>query len=305
MRRLVIVASVFLGAVAGAWPSSGASPPDDLNLYDWMGRAPVIVSGRALDASGKSTPVVVERVLRGEVAAGEVLPVMLKRANRQRDLSEHALKLEEGKSYLFLLRAGPSKRSGETTYDLVRGVRGAREVPAEGADAFLDAVERFARIQEQNNDLRTWEAFRRMLEETQPLLIRTALEEYLEFERGGPQLLALIRPLLAHPMPDLRTLALRLVDQILERHPAGQIPDPDSLEVEIVALARRDPSVETRVAATRALRGLPDPGITEVWQEISKDDPDQNVRYMAERLLYERSGEGRPPGGDEPSSRRR
>ena len=62
--------------------------------------------------------------------------------------------------------------------------------------------------------------------------------------------------------------------------------------------ARRDPSAAVRVAAVAALKGLADARVVEIWKEISRDDPDQEVRYTAERLLYQHAqAQGGSPGG--------
>jgi hypothetical protein len=250
--------------------------------------AEVVVAGRAIDEVGKNTAVAVERVFRGEVELGEVLQVQVKRANRVRDEDEIRLKLGANKKYMLLLRPDPPKDpDGEMSYELIRGVYGAREVPREGASAFLDAAERFARVQAVNDDSQQWHSFDVMLEELNPILIQTALEQYLKFRRGAPDVVPRVRPLLHHPRPDVRQAALALSGFLLERFPPSEFPDVKGLEMDIIALARRDPAAEVRLEATLALRGLADDSVNQIWEEISNDDPDQHVRYTAERLLYE------------------
>jgi hypothetical protein len=43
-----------------------------------------------------------------------------------------------------------------------------------------------------------------------------------------------------------------------------------------------------RVAATGALSRLPGSEVQALLEEIAREDPEQTVRYAAERLLYER-----------------
>ena len=56
---------------------------------------------------------------------------------------------------------------------------------------------------------------------------------------------------------------------------------------ELIGLARRDETVEPRVAATVALAAFGVQRVEVVLEEIAKSDPDQNVRYSAERILLQ------------------
>jgi hypothetical protein len=279
-------------AVSGIVANAAVNDPAEMTLYDWMFPAPVVVSGRVLDEAGKLTDVQVGEVFRGEVAAGAVLGVRIKKANRYREDFQSRVKPERGTTYLFLLKADPPRDPDERVpYLLVRGVDGIREVPAEGAAAYLEAARRFAQLQSINSDELHWHTLGMMLEESNPYLLVTALDEFLKFRRESPELALRGGPLLHHPRPEIRAKALELCGRILTRFPRAEIADPAALETEIIALARRDPSPEVRIAATRALAGLADASVEEVWEEISEDDPDQNVRYTAERLLHEREME--------------
>ena len=69
---------------------------------------------------------------------------------------------------------------------------------------------------------------------------------------------------------------------------ATDLPDAADLRNDLVSRARRDAAVVVRIAATRALGGMHDANVQKVLEEIARDDPDQNVRYAAERLIYDR-----------------
>jgi len=285
-RRLA-VAAVLAGA--GILAIMAANDAAEMTLYDWMYPAPVVISGRVLDEAGKLTDVEVEEVFRGEVEPGAIIAVSIKKANRYREDFQSRMKLDERKRYLFLLQVAPPKDPDDRVrYELVRGVSGAREVPAEGGSAYLEAARLFAQLQAVNSDELHWHTLGRMLEERNPVLLLTALDEFLKFRRERPDLALRGRPLLQHPRPEIRAKALELCGRILSRFPRDEIADPAGIEMEIIGLARRDPSPDVRIAATHALNGLADASVEEVWEEISQDDPDQRVRYAAERLLYER-----------------
>ena len=127
VKSIILVAPL---ALALASPASRAAP---LNLYEWIAVAPVVVAGKNLGTHGKYAEFTVENVYRGETA-GEI-KVNVRRANRDRDrfLYKHALRFEEGESYLLLLvQVATRDPDGKPTFELIRGVRGARQVPPEG-----------------------------------------------------------------------------------------------------------------------------------------------------------------------------
>ena len=95
----------------------------------------------------------------------------------------------------------------------------------------------------------------------------------------------------ASPRPEIRSKAALLVGAILEG-PWGEgsaTPGAD-LVPQVVGLARRDPIVDVRVDATRALGRIPGTIATESLREIAEQDDSQDVRYEAKRLLLERAG---------------
>lgn len=290
-RPVVCASSVALLAAASfaAQLPGESGPPPRLNDYEWMGPAPIVVVGLSRGANGPVEEFLVERTLRGDLPPGEVVRVRVRRANRE--LSENSpherLLVEPDERYVLLLEPG-RRRGARIDYELTRGVLGARPLPAEGRQAVIDALARFVEIHRRNDHEWTWSELRAMLEEEHPLLLGTALDQFLKFRRGDPALLPRLTALLSHAEPRLREQSARLVGSILERHRDEPLDEGSALRAELVSRARRDGSVEVRVAATRALDGLPGTAIDDVLAEIARDDPDQHVRYAAERLLWER-----------------
>ncbi len=289
-------ASIRLGLVLAAvactaMPTLGQTTDDALNLYDWMGVAPTVVHGEVRGENGKYIEVRVDRVIRGDLEVGQPILVNLRKVNRGQDLGDPLLKLPPGKSFLLLLQTAPPPRNNNKApslelFDLVRGVNGAREVPPEGSGALLDAAEALARVQDRKDERFTWTTMRGFLEDTNPVLIGTALEHHLKFDRGGAEVLSLIRPLLDHPRADLREGAAQLIGEILSRAGGEELEERSLLLGELAARARRDPVVPVRIAATVALGSLWNEATRELLEEIARDDPDQQVRYAAERLIY-------------------
>lgn len=273
------------------------------NPFEWVAVSPIVVTAVGLGENGKWTEVRVERVLRGDVAPGQVLRVDLRRANRDRNYQTHArpLRLDEGAPYVLLLDGADRRKARPVQdYELVRGISGVRELPAEGSTAVLDALARFIEIQDRHDDRLTWRELGGMLRESNPIMLEAALDLFLKFRRGDPDLLPAVRTLLDHPSPELRERAARLLGQTLSAAGPDALPDLQAVREDLVARARRDGVVAVRIASTEALGNLPaEPALRELLEEIAEHDPDQAVRYAAERLLYDlrvRRAEGEGSG---------
>jgi hypothetical protein len=283
---------------------TGPATAGELNLYEWLAVAPVVVVGENLRTYGKYADFRVEVALRGDLAPSDEIRVNVRRANRDRNriVDRDALRFDKGLSYALLLVPVPLGDKAPPTFEFARGVRGGRELPAEGRAAWLDAAARLVEIQRLNDDRHTWRQFGEMVESTNPVLLDTALEMLVKFRRGDHGLLGELRPLLDHPSGRLRELTATLIGQILA--PAsgkeGPPPDAEALQSELAARARRDPAVPVRVAATLALGSFDGEEALALLEAIALEDPDQEVRYAAARLVHER----RPPaGGPDPEAR--
>ena len=297
-----IIARVVLGVLCLFLPWS-AQAARNFNLYEWAAVAPVIVVGTSLGDNGRYHEITVEKTLRGQDDwVGQRFRVNLRDANRDRDRGRHrySLKLTQGESYLMLLEPRAVKKSRSLpTFDLARGVEGVRELPAEGREALLGAVEQFIRVQDLDDDRLVWHRLGLMLEETHPILVQTALDQFLKFRRGEVQHLESLRPLLDHPSHQLRERTARLIGQIVAHEPDDEIPDARVLRNELVARALRDGNLSVRLAATEALAGFEDDSVVKILEEIAERDPDQNVRYTAEKMVYERMQRRRYTGSSE------
>lgn len=284
VRAATIAALALLVLV----PAFGAA---QLNYFEWSAVAPIVVAGNSLGENGRYVEVEIWRVLRGEgVSEGEVILVDLKYANRnrRRSVDPKALRLLPDNRYLLLLEPGPMRGDPpQPTYRLTRGVRGARELAPEGAEAMVDVLVRLIEIHDLKNDAMTWERLGELLEETNPLLIGTALEQFEKFRRGEPELMLTLRPLLDHPEAGIREKAARVIAQMLGRYGAEEIPEAETLRSVLISLARRDLDVRVRVAGTEALAGFPYEQVRSVIEEVASSDPDQGVRYAAEKIMLE------------------
>jgi len=260
------------------------------NYYEWTAVAPDVVIAKVLGEEGRSPIAAVEQVLKGGLEPGVEFLIDLRDANKARLSHRTKLRLLHGERYLLLLDQDPTGRKRWPLYRLVRGVDGAKELPPEGEEALLDALRTFLELHEIEDHDRLWERHSDLLESVNPIVLRTVLEQYVKFRRGLPELVPSILPLAAHPAPDVRAGAVTLIGQIYQDEATGQEQEETAIEGELIALARRDPVVDVRIAATIAVARLPGEGALRVLQQISLEDPDQLVRYTAQKLLLEATG---------------
>lgn len=261
----------------------------ELNYYEWTAVAPVVVSGTSLGENGRYTEFRVRHALRGDIEPDQVLRIDLKRANRERRRSNFpfALKMPAESEYLLVLENPRPAKDGQPAFQLARGVRSVREIPLESQRGIIDAVTLFLEIQNYKDDRMTWRRMGAMLEESNPIVIATALEQMFKFRRGTLEQLFSVRPLLDHPDAGIREDAARLSGQIIARHGSEDVPEKEAVMAELIGVARRDEMVGSRVAATEALAAFGIARVETVLDEIAASDPDQNVRFQAEKLLLE------------------
>ena len=290
-RRLAVLTAI---AVLSAGPGRAVTepPPDPirLGLYEWMGTAPIVVAGNVVEDDAKFTRAVVSTSIKGELAIGAVVEIDERKANRDRDDGAPALDLRNGKAYLFLLqRSNRGAKEPYPVFELTRGVQGARLLPVEGSAATIDAVVRLAEVQQRKNDDYVWTVLPDFLEDTNPILVDTALDLYVKFRRESLAIAPRLEPLLEAPRPEVRRKAAILLGRALGRQGADAIPERGTLVSALTGRARRDDDAAVRRAAAAALANLPDAGIDETLRAVARDDADQNVRFEAVKALSERS----------------
>lgn len=255
-----------------------------------MATAQVVIAADVVADDSRFVKVVTRQSFRGALVGSGTVLVDLRLANRDREMGTPALDLEKGRAYLLLLTSSPrGKKEPYPVFDLVRGVRGARVLPAEGSAAMINAVARLAALQDTKSDAVLWASLPSLLEDQNPVLVDAALDLYLKFRRESVALLPIVSPLLTHPRPDVRRRSAVLLGRILRREPAAELAERPEVVAELSGRARRDDDVTVRREATAALAGLLDAGIDETLRAIARDDPDQNVRFEAEKSLFERS----------------
>ena len=282
-----------LAAFSGGPAHAVTEPPPDparLGLYEWMATAPIVIAADVVADDGKFVRAITRTAIKGGLASEAVALVDLRQANRERADGTAALDLAKGRSYVLLLKASSrGKHEPYPVFDLVRGIGGAKALPPEGSAATIAALVRLAAVQERNNDDFLWASLPDFLQDQNPVLVDAALELYVKFRRGSATLVPVLQPLLEDPRPDVRRRSALVLGRVLQRAGVTDVPERSEVIGELSGRARRDDDATVRREAVSALASLPDPGIDETLRAIARDDPDQDVRFEAEKSLFERS----------------
>jgi hypothetical protein len=272
------------------------------NLYEWMAVAPAVAVGEVLVDDQPQIEVRVDRVIRGGLAVGQIALIDQRQANRERAVGTPRIQLEKGRSYLVLLsRVPPSKRASGERYEFVRGPAGAREV-GEGGASLTEAAATLAAWQDRRDDALLWVDLARALEDPNPHLVEVALDMFVKFRRAGASHIPAIRLLLDAPRADFREKAALLAGNAAASGRGEPAPALREVVRALIAAARRDSVVVVRVAATRALGEIDDAAALEALREIARADPDQSVRYEAQRILVEKHAPASSDAIDLPGS---
>ena len=287
---MLAIAVALLAAPASRAVIEPPPEPVPLGLYDWIGVASIVVAADVVADDSRYVRAIVKTPIRGGLSGGAPFQIDQRKVNREREEGVPALELTKGNAYVMLL-APSTRRTKDATpiFDLVRGVRGSMLLRVEGSAATIDAIRRLAEVQDRKNDDYLWTALPEFLQDANPVLVDAALDLYAKFRREGPAIAPLLQPLLEHPRPDFRRRAAALLGRVLLRVEAGDLPERPQLVAELTGRARRDEDASVRREATAALGALPEGSVLEVLRAISRDDPDQNVRFEAQRSLLKRS----------------
>jgi len=293
----VILASVLASFYAGRARAVTEPPPDPirLGLYEWMAVAPVVVAANVIGDDGKFVIAIAATPVKGSLKTGAAIEVDLRQTNRDREAGTPALDLVKGKSYLLLLSPSTrGKSEPHPVFALERGIRGAKELPLEGSAATVDAVVRLAALQERKSDELLWSTLPDFLQDTNPVLVDAVLDLYVKFRRESTAMVGVLEPLLEHPRPDFRRRAALLLGRVLARPGSAALPERAEVVSALTGRARRDEDPGVRREATAAIAALPDAGVDETLRRIAQDDPDQDVRFEAEKSVFVRR-QGAPP----------
>ena len=253
-----------------------------------------------LDGDDRVARMIVEEVIKGEYDR-EVLKVVFRARNLSRGYWEEKIQFEEGSELILFLER--FRKRGELQkpdqFQLIKGFQGKVDVPPEGQAAFLQAVRRFAEIQEMGSQLAIWEAARGLLNEENPFLVQAGFEQVLRFRLADEGLVPVVLDHLDGESVPFRTLAARTLGQVFEesRRTEEILDTEDHVRDLLLHTAMNDGSVTVRVQSIKALEAKWDAALVPSLRQIATEDPSQAVRYQAERAIYLLQNGEDPPEG--------
>jgi hypothetical protein len=270
-----------------------------LSLYDKPAESDLVVRGRVIRGDLPRADVAVEEVLKGLYDRPR-LEIVFRLDNFSRKVWEDKVLFHNGEPVLLFLKPF-RKENGERPFadrfSLAHGSQGKVDLPAEGSAAILEAVRRFIRVQAGTDIEQTAQDLRAFLSDPNPLVVEAGLQQVRRLRLGVPQTADALLPILAHPVPDFRVEALRVLAQIFEDHPLreGKLANEDHLVSLVLGRAREDDDVEVRSQAVRTLEARGKRDVLPALEQIARSDPDQQVRFLAELATLDLS-RPRPAG---------
>jgi hypothetical protein len=276
-------------------PTDAGAGITQLTLWDKSFRAELVVRVTVLDPDDRLAVMQVDEVIKGTYFQ-ETLKVVFRMENFAREMWQERIEFVEGGEMILFLehfrKRGIIHKPDQ--FALLKGTQGKVDVPPEGADAFLQAVRRFAEIQTMGSQLAIWRAARELLEEENPYLVEAGFEQILKFRLSDEELVPVLLTHLDAQAVPFRQQAARALGQVFEeyRYKDEVLNTEDHMRDLLLHKAINDQSEVVRVESIRALEAKWDEGLLPSLRRIAKEDPSQAVRYQAERAIYAMENDG-------------
>ena len=291
----------MLAAAALASPRPAWAELKPLTLYQRCGRSPWVILGDVTDGDDRFAKVKVVEVFKGEYA-GESLRVAHRLENFLRKNWEGKIAFgADDRVVLFLKRYDPeetgvekvpNKLAAEDMFASTFGAMGVFALPAEGEDAYVEAIREFSVATAIEDAVEQEEAVLSFLRSRNPHILQAGLEQVrdrrLAFDPHVPVLMDLVE----NPRAPIRLNALQILGQVAEDLNAAnrKLPDQADLVDRLKGKVLSDESDIYRSEALKVVVLLGGPEEAEFLRRISKEDPSQMVRYEASRALLNLGG---------------
>jgi hypothetical protein len=259
-----------------------------LTLFQVIARADLVVHVRVTDGAQRYAMVEVLETYRGE-SPGSRLRIDFRDLNLQLRGQEAIVFTAGEDDVLFLEKPSwrKPKEKNRDIYALFHARRGKMLLPPEGAGISLEAVREMARLVDRPPEDQV-ASLRALMIRPNPILREAALDELNRMRACSLDDLTPLSTLARDPMPAIRARALATIGLVLQDQGDELAQEPRRIALELCReRARNDAAPEVRVEATRSLASwerrddvIPD------LRAIASGDPDQSVRYEAERILF-------------------
>jgi hypothetical protein len=250
---------------------------------------PIVVLAR-VERAGMKLDLAIEQTFRGRGLTSP-LKVAYRGSNVARSVGQPRFAAEEGERAVFVLELTRDSRGNPGQSGLLRpagGWLGKIPLPAEGADALLDAVKRVIAFQDSNSAWGSTTELVGWLTGPNPWLVDAALEQVARLGLADRETVPGLLDRSRDVRPERRVAVVDALGTALSRgrlEPQGGNTSEDDLvravRETLVRLARTDPDSRVRRAAVRQLAGSGIPGVRGILEAIARDDSSHDVRYEA------------------------
>lgn len=267
------------------------SAPDEhvpLTLFQIIARSDLVVYVSVTDGAQRYAMVKVKETLRGESPA-EALRIDFRDLNLQLR-GQELIVFNTGEEYVLFLEK-PSwrkpKEKNRDIYALYHGRRGRMLLPPEGLGVPLEAARLLAGLVGRPPEDQV-DTLRALMVRPNPVLREAILEELRRMNACMIADLGALSLLARDPLPAIRGRAIAIIGDVLKDPGDEMAQEARRTALELCrVLARNDAVGTVRIEAIRALGSWQERGdVIPDLRAIAGIDPDQAVRYEAERVLF-------------------
>ena len=259
-------------------------------LYEKVAVPDLIIYGTVLEDDQKYALVSVEEVLKGAFQKPSI-NVSFRKENLERQQREEKIEFTRGDKVILLLEPfrTDSGRVKSDLFTITGRDEGMIRVSAESATLTIEAIRRFVKIQSIKEQKRIWEGQKALLKETNRLMVEAGLQEIIKFWIAEPDMIPLLLEFIRGENLQFRLSAAKIFCQLFEdeTRKRARIEGREEVIRELIQKARGDASPSVRVETIKALKRAGNVGLRDIFEAISKGDEDQEVRYEAQKALYE------------------
>jgi len=265
---------------------------EKLTLFQKTGRAPLVVLADVIEGEDRLAVIRTREIIQCSIPErpGKEFRIAFRLDSFLRKPWEDRITFLKGEEVVLFLRKftkDDGQQPDSDIYTLMWGAEGKFLLPPEGSAAYVEAVRRFGRIAGEKDPFAQEDMILEGIGSENPFIVEASFEEALRQHLGTLSLLPSLIGYFKHPRDGFRILAMRLIGQLIEdaRIAEREIPSLEALADLVRGRAALDASAPLRVEAVTLIGVLRGEGSRSLLERLSREDPSQDVRYAASRVL--------------------
>lgn len=287
--KIILYSVSFLFALPLACTDAEAS--SGKTLYEKVAFSPLVVHGTTISDDAKYAEIHVLEVLKGTFQ-GEMFHVSFRIENFERQRGEEKIIFDRGEEAILLLEPvldRASRIKDDSLFRLIGGAEGKIELSPESGQPLIDAAKRFIEIQSLDSQNKIWKEHKKLLQEKNRFLIQAGFQEIIKFRIADWLLIPTLLPFLIGYDVEFQIHTAKIMTQLFQDERKAEEEKEGREEVirSLIQRARGDRDPRVRVEAIRALSAAGAEDYQDIFKTISEHDESQDVRYEAQKVLYE------------------